>query len=177
MIESVSLMPCDAHVHLDAVTEILNDAIVNSTALYDYAPRSRERMLAWFDTKQAADHPVIAAVDARGTLLGFATYGPFRAFPAYKYTVEHSVYVHRDHRGRGLGRQLLGAIVDAAEAAGLHAMVGAVDADNTDSIALHESMGFVRVGALPQVGFKFGRWLDLVLLQRILAGPADPMDG
>lgn len=174
---AATLIPCTMEAHRDAITDILNEAIVNSTALYDYAPRSTDRMTAWFDAKQAAGHPVIGAVDAAGELLGFASYGPFRAFPAYKYTVEHSVYVHHAHRGRGLGRQLLSAIVDAAEANGLKVMVGAIDADNAGSIALHESMGFVRVGLMPRVGFKFGRWLDLALLQRTLAGPADPQDG
>jgi len=172
-----SLTSCTRDAHLDAITDILNEAIVQSTALYDYAPRSRAQMTAWFEAKEAAGHPVIGAVDAADRLLGFASYGPFRAFPAYKYTVEHSVYVHRDHRGCGIGRVLLHAIVDAADSAGFHAMVGAIDADNAGSIALHESLGFVRVGTLPQVGFKFGRWLDLALLQRTLAGPAHPQDG
>lgn len=163
--------------HLDAITDILNEAIVNSTALYDYEPRSRAQMQAWFETKRAAHHPVIAAVDAQGALVGFATYGAFRAFPAYKYTVEHSVYVHHAHRGQGIGRQLLGAIVAAANDQGMHAVIGAIDADNAGSIALHESLGFVRVGTLPEVGFKFGRWLDLVLLQHTLPGPDEPRDG
>lgn len=171
---ATTLITCTMEAHRDAITDIFNEAIANSTALYDYAPRSHERMTAWFEAKQAAEHPVIGAVDAAGELLGFASYGPFRAFPAYKYTVEHSVYVHHAHRGRGLGRQLLSAIVDAAEANGLQVMVGAIDADNAVSIALHESMGFVQVGLMPRVGFKFGRWLDLALLQRTLTGPADP---
>jgi len=174
---SIELSPCTMAAHLEAITDILNEAIINSTALYEYAPRPPERMTAWFETKQAGGHPVIGAMDPQGRLLGFASYGPFRAFPAFKYTVEHSVYVHRDHRGLGVGRQLLGAIVSAAEANGLHAVIGAIDADNGGSIALHESMGFVNVGRLPQVGFKFGRWLDLVLLQRTLTGPPAPQEG
>ena len=100
--------------HADAILAILNDAIVTSTALYDYHPRSPDSMEGWFAAKAAGRFPVIGLEDADGTLLGFASYGSFRAFPAYKYTVEHSIYVHRDHRGRGLGRRLLERLIDAA---------------------------------------------------------------
>src|SRR5689334_4597020 len=94
----VSLIECTEAAHAEAILEILNDAIVNSTALYDYVPRPREAMTAWFAAKRAGGFPVVGATDAMGHLLGFASWGTFRAFPAYKYTVEHSVYVHRDHR-------------------------------------------------------------------------------
>jgi len=177
MTEPARLISCDEGAHADAILAILNDAIVHSTALYDYAPRARESMVSWFAAKREGRFPVIGAVDAQGTLMGFGTYGRFRPHPAYKYTVEHSVYVHRDHRGQGLGRQVLDALVAAATRQAYHVMVGAIDADNAGSIALHESLGFERTGCLPQVGFKFGRWLDLALYQRILATPCDPVDG
>jgi phosphinothricin acetyltransferase len=134
-------------------------------------------MAGWFAGKRAGGFPVIGAVDGGDSLVGFATFGAFRPHPAYKYTVEHSVYVHRDQRGRGLGRHLLAALVDAAVAQDYHVMIGAIDADNAGSIALHEALGFRLAGRLPQVGFKFGRWLDLALYQRILATPAAPIDG
>lgn len=177
MTETARLIPCTEDAHADAILAILNDAIIHSTALYDYAPRAPESMVGWFAAKREGRFPVIGAVDAQGTLTGFGTYGRFRPHPAYKYTVEHSVYVHRDHRGQGLGRLVLDALVEAATRQAYHVMVGAIDADNAGSIALHESLGFERTGCLPQVGFKFGRWLDLALYQRVLATPHNPVDG
>ena len=95
----VRLVECDEALHANSVGEIFNEAIANSTALYDYAPRSKEVIASWFATKRANGFPIVGVVDREGQLLGFASWGPFRAFPAYKYTVEHSVYVHRAHRG------------------------------------------------------------------------------
>lgn len=171
------LLPCDEAQHAGAILDILNHAIVTSTALYDYQPRTLANMTAWFAAKQSGDFPVIGAFDDNNTLLGFASYGPFRAFPAYKYTVEHSVYVHHAHRGRGLAKQLMKAAIDAAQAQGKHVMVGAIDAANDISLKLHADLGFERVGTMPQVGFKFGRWLDLALVQRVLVTPEQPVDG
>ena len=168
---------CSHDRHAAAILAILNEAIATSTALYDYAPRAPASMVAWFEAKRAGGFPVIGIEDPAGRLLAFGSYGPFRAWPAYKYTVEHSVYVHADHRGRGLGRTVMRALIDAARAADLHAMIAGIDVDNAGSIALHRSLGFVRVGTLPQVGFKFGRWLDLELHQLLLETPARPVDG
>jgi phosphinothricin acetyltransferase len=134
-------------------------------------------MVGWFEAKAAGGFPVIGLEDAAGVLIGFASFGAFRPHPAYKYSVEHSVYVHHAHRGRGLGRVLLARIIEEAEAFGAHAVIGAIDAENEASLTLHESLGFARVGTLPQVGFKFGRWLDLAFMQKVLAGPASPVDG
>ena len=172
-----TLVPCTFERHAAAILDILNDAIVHSTALYDYQPRQMQNMVTWFDTKRAGNFPVIGIEDAQGTLLAFGSYGTFRAFPAYKYTVEHSVYVHKDHRGHGLGAQIMQALVAAAREQNLHAMVGAIDASNAGSIALHERLGFKPVGTLPQVGFKFGRWLDLAFYQLLLDTPTAPVDG
>ena len=159
------------------ILAILNEAIENSTALYDYQPRALASMDAWFDAKEKGRYPVIGVIDAAGVLLAFASYGQFRAWPAYKYSVEHSVYVHADHRGRGLGRVVMEALVEAAKARGVHAMIGGIDASNAASIALHRRLGFRHAGTLPQVGFKFGRWLDLAFFQRLLETPAAPVDG
>jgi L-amino acid N-acyltransferase len=131
----------------------------------------------WFATKRANGFPVIGAVDDAGTLLGFASYGTFRAWPAYKYTVEHSIYIRHDQRGRGLGRLLLQAIVDAAQARDVHTLVGGIDAQNAASIALHQRLGFTHAGTIREAGFKFGRWLDLAFYQRTLPTPAAPVDG
>ncbi|WP_045737433.1 GNAT family N-acetyltransferase [Xanthomonas sp. MUS 060] len=170
------LVHCTEPRHAMAILEIFNEAIVHSTALYDYRPRPPESMAAWFAAKHAGALPVLGLEDAAGTLLGFATYGPFRAWPAFKYSVEHSVYVHCAHRGKGVGRRLLQALIDTAQARGVHVLVGGIDASNAGSIALHEQLGFVHAGTVREAGFKFGRWLDLAFYQRILAGPADPQD-
>lgn len=172
-----SRVACTVERHAEQILEIFNDAILHSTALYDYQARTPQHMLAWFEAKRAGGYPVVGLEDAQGRLLAFGSYGAFRAFPAYKYTVEHSVYVHKDQRGRGLGQVVVQALIDEARRHDLHAMVGAIDAANAGSIALHQKLGFAHVGTLPQVGFKFGRWLDLAFYQLILDTPAKPVDG
>lgn len=167
---------CSFERHAAPILSILNEAIVNSTALYDYKPRSPESMAAWFNSKANGGFPVIGIEDGAGTLLAMGSYGAFRAFPAYKYTVEHSVYVHKDHRGQGLGRIIMEQLITTARKNNLHAMIGGIDAANAGSIALHERLGFKRVGTLPQVGFKFGGWLDLAFYQLLLETPLYPAD-
>lgn len=171
------LVHCTHDRHADAILAIFNDAIVNSTALYDYRPRTAQNMAAWFEAKRSGGFPVIGLENAQGELLAFASYGTFRAFPAYKYTVEHSVYVRHDQRGRGLGRVMLEELIKIARQHDVHALIGGIDAANAGSIALHERLGFRHVGTLPQVGFKFGRWLDLAFYQLLLDTPAQPVDG
>ncbi|MEY4074007.1 MAG: hypothetical protein RJA29_1364 [Pseudomonadota bacterium] len=174
---STQRVHCTHERHAPAILAIFNEAIVNSTALYDYQPRPLESMKAWFDAKQQGNFPVIGLEDSQGQLLAFGSYGTFRAWPAYKYTVEHSVYVHHDHRGRGLGLEVMRALIESARQRDLHALVGGIDATNTASIALHQRLGFQHVGTLPQVGFKLGRWLDLALYQLLLETPREPVDG
>lgn len=173
----LTLVDCTEEAHAASILEILNEAIVNSTALYDYVPRPPQAMAGWFATKRANGFPVVGVVDAAGRLAGFASWGSFRAFPAYKYTVEHSVYVHRDFRGRGLGQYLLQELVRRAHGAEVHVLVGCIDASNEASIALHRRLGFEHCGTFRQVGFKFGGWLDADFYQLRLAGPAQPVDG
>ena len=120
---------------------------------------------------------MIGAVDAKGNLLGFASWGSFRAFPAYKYTVEHSIYIQHEQRGRGLGKLLLQALIERAKQNGqVHVLIGCIDASNQSSIALHRRLGFEHSGTFPQVGFKFGRWLDVDFYQLILQTPFNPQD-
>lgn len=176
-IDGVRLVDCTEAAHAPAILDILNEAIVHSTALYDYVPRPPEAMAAWFAVKRTAGFPVIGAVDGSGRLLGFASWGTFRAFPAYKYSVEHSVYVHKDARGRGLGKLLLGALIDRAREQELHVLVGCIDAANAGSIRLHEGLGFVHAGTMREIGFKFGRWLDAAFYQLNLQTPRQPRDG
>lgn len=170
-------VPCTNQQHAAAILEILNDAIVHTTALYDYSPRTLADMNSWFDAKASAGFPVIGAVGREGRLQGFATYGIFRNWPAYKYTVEHSVYIHRGYRGRGTALGLMQRLIAAALQQQLHVMIGAIDVANTASIALHEKLGFAWAGTIKEVAFKFGGWLDLAFYQRILETPRQPVDG
>lgn len=163
--------------HKPLILDILNDAIVNTTALYEYRPRTLQLMDAWFEAKRQGDYPVIGAFDEEGDLLGFGTYGPFRNYPGFKYTVEHSVYVKGSARGKGVGTFLLEGVISKAVVQDYHVLVGAIDADNTASIRLHEKAGFSLSGKISQAGFKFGRWLDLAFYQMILRTPSSPTDG
>lgn len=175
--DKISIVDCTLERHGQAILEILNEAILNSTALYDYKVRTPDDMVKWFEIKKTGDYPVIGIESPDGKLLGFASYGTFRAWPAFKYSVEHSIYVHADYRGKGLGGQLLHLLIEAAKKQQKHAIIGAIDAENSGSIALHEKYGFKPVGTLPQVGFKFGRWLDLAFYQLTLDTPDNPTDG
>ena len=172
-----TIVQCTHARHARAIVEIFNEAIVSSTALYDYHPRTLDSMTPWFANKDKGNFPVIGIEDQAGTLLAFGSYGTFRAWPAYKYTAEHSVYVHKDHRGQGLGIQVMRILIDMAREREVHALIGAIDATNAGSIALHKRLGFTHVGTLPQVGFKFGRWLDLAFYQLLLDTPLKPVDG
>ncbi|KFE33998.1 GNAT family N-acetyltransferase [Thioclava atlantica] len=156
-----------------AIAEIYNDAVDNLTAIWTEKRTDAAERAAWIAERQAAGFPVLVS-DEEGRVLGYASYGKFRDKDGYDLTVEHSVYIHRDARGRGLGTPMLQALIDHARAAGFHAMLGVIAAENQGSIRLHERLGFTRVGTLPQVGKKFGRWLDLALLQITLDDRAHP---
>jgi len=172
----MKLIRCDLP-EAGSILAILNDAIVTSTALYDYQPRTPAMMQTWFEAKAKGNYPVIGAVNDAGELMGFSSYGPFRAFPAYKYSVEHSVYVDKRFRGQGLGKTLLREVITAATTQNYHMMVGGIDAANTVSVGLHRALGFSHCASIKQAGFKFGRWLDLEFYQLILPTPANPVDG
>lgn len=168
---------CTYEEHAASILDIFNDAILHSTALYDYEPRTMENMVNWFRVKTENAFPVIGVVDDTGQLLGFASYGTFRAWPAYKYTVEHAVYIHKNHKGKGLGRALLENLIVLATEQDLHVMVGAIDMNNVGSIALHQKLGFTHSGTMKQAAYKFGSWLDFGFYQLILATPHNPVDG
>lgn len=172
-----NFVDCSLDVHGVAILDIYNEVIAHSTAVYEYLPFDRKYIEKWFADKRAGNYPVIGAVDDAGALLGFASYGVFRARPAYKYTVEHSVYVHKDHRGKGIGDALLTKIIEAAKSQNYHVMVGGIDTENIASIKMHEKYGFVLSGTVTQCGFKFGRWLDVAFYQLTLSTPANPVDG
>lgn len=151
---------------LPAITAILNHAAAHSTATWHEYPKSDAEMADWFAARKQ-DYVVLAARDA-SALLGYASYGPFRAPSGYRPSAEHSIYVREDRRGHGIGKALLTALIERARGQGLHALIGGIDADNALSIALHKAFGFQETGRLPEVGRKFDRWLTLVFLQKNL---------
>jgi phosphinothricin acetyltransferase len=159
------------------ILEIFNHEILHSTGLYDYEVRTMTTMEAWFAAKTKGKFPVLGAIGTEGELAGFASYGPFRPWPAYKYSVEHSVYIRRDRRGRGLGKHLVREVLAVAQRQGYHTVIGGIDSLNVASIKLHQSLGFIHCASIKQVGFKFGRWLDLEFYQFIAATPEHPVDG
>ena len=174
---AMRIVQCEPKRHAAAILAIFNDAILHSTALYDYKPRTAEMMADWFTAKAKGKFPVIGIENEDGDLMGFASYGTFRAWPAYKYTVEHSIYVAAAFRRHGVGKRLLEEIIAAAQGQDFHVLVGVIDAANAGSIRLHESFGFVHGGTIRQAGFKFGDWLDVAFYQLILPTPSRPADG
>ena len=152
---------------LQAIDDIYNFYVVHSVATYQEELNTIARRHEWF-ARHGAKHPVIVA-EADSTVLGWGSISPYHARSAYSRTVENSVYVRADHLRCGIGRALLAELVNRAAASGHHAIIAAIDAEQPGSIALHEAMGFVRAGHFKEVGFKFGRWLDVVYLQKILS--------
>nr|WP_199067932.1 GNAT family N-acetyltransferase [Chromobacterium sp. ASV5] len=156
---------------LAAILDIYNEVIATTTAIYNDDPLTAGEFAVWFQDRTSAGYPILLAEDDDGRVLGFSSFGDFRARPGYRFTVEHSVHLAPEARGQGIGTALVQALIPRARALGKHTMLGAVDADNHGSIRFHEKLGFAQVGRLPQVGFKFGRWLDLVYLQLFIDGP------
>lgn len=150
---------------LPAILEIVNEAILNTTAIYDYDLRTPEAHEAWWQDKLATRMPVTVA-EVNGKTVGFGSYGRFRPKIGYQYCVEHSIYLDVEHRSMGIGKLLLEELLRLAQAQGMHTMVAGIDAANEGSIAFHKKYGFEEVGRMPEVGYKFGRWLDLVFLQK-----------
>jgi len=157
---------------LDAagIAAIYNHAVTDTTAIWNEATVDAANRAAWIAARQHQGYPVLVAVDGAQQVLGYASFGDWRAFDGYRHTVEHSVYVHPGAQGRGIGRALMAELIERARALGKHAMVAAIEAGNTGSIQLHQRLGFEPAGLLPEVGTKFGRWLDLafwlLLLER-----------
>jgi len=156
----------------EAITSIYNAMLETTTREWTDTPHTVDEVRAWLGSRQAGGWPAFVAVDdGNNEVVGWATYGDFRdsvRWPGYRFTVEHSIHVREDHWGRGVGRRLLGALEDHARRAGKHVMVAGIDSENVESIRFHERLGFVEVARMPEVGLKFDRRLDLVLMQRIL---------
>ncbi|MCE7982812.1 MAG: N-acetyltransferase family protein [Caldilinea sp. CFX5] len=161
---------------LPAILTIYNDAILTTTAVYDYDPHTLAMRQTWYEAKVAAGLPVFVADDA-GAVVGFSALGPFRAWAAYKYTVENSIYVAAARRGQGIGKLLLPPLIEAARRMEMHAIIAGIDATNVASYRLHQNFGFVEVAHFREVGYKFGRWLDLKFLELLLETPHRPQEG
>ncbi|MBO0980167.1 N-acetyltransferase [Microbacterium sp. SD291] len=152
---------------LETITAIHNDAVLNTTAIWNEDAVDVADRAAWLAERTGRGFPVIVAVDDTG-VLGYATFAQWRPHSGYRHTVEHSVYVRGDQRGRGVGKALMAELIGRAHALGIHAMIAGVESGNAGSVALHEKLGFAVVGRMPEVGAKFGRWLDLTFLQLTL---------
>jgi len=172
MDEGAGFVVTDAgEAHLPGILAIYNHAVVHTTAIWNDALVDLENRLNWWRGRKEAGFPILVAVERTpegDEVLGYASYGPFRPFDGYRQTVEHSVYVAEAARRRGVARALMQALEERARAAGMHAMIGGIAADNAASLRLHEKLGFKETARMPEVGQKFGRWLDLVMMQKML---------
>jgi L-amino acid N-acyltransferase YncA len=149
------------------ILDIYNEAVLNTTAVWNETPRSLDEQRRWFDDKRAQAYPVLVAADG-DAIAGFCSYGPFRAWYGYRFSVENSIYVSTSYRRQGIAQQLLDTLVQRARQQGMHVIVAGIEAENTASIRLHERGGYTVAGCVHEVGFKFGRWLDLLIMERRL---------
>ena len=152
---------------LENIVAIINYNIINATSLYDYTTRTIEQQKAIFEDKLSRNFPIIVATSS-DDVVGFAYYSEFRMREAYKFTVEHSVYVSNERQGHGIGKLLLSALIQLAKKQNMHTMIGVIDSENTSSITFHEKFGFENAGIIKESGFKFARWLHSVIMQLIL---------
>jgi L-amino acid N-acyltransferase YncA len=155
----------------DEITAIYNEVLTNTTAIYNDRPATCQDRLAWRNARIAQGYPVLVATEDN-RVIGFGSFGDFRAWPGYRFTVEGTVHIHANVRGQGVGTALLKAIVERARALKKHTMIAGVDSENAESIRFLERFGFQRVGHLHEVGFKFNRFLDLLFLQYWITPPA-----
>jgi phosphinothricin acetyltransferase len=160
---------------LPEILEIYNHSILHTTSVYQYKPQTLEMRKKWFEEKRTVNHPVFVA-ETDNRVVGFISYGAFRAWPAYKYSVEHSVHIHIDYKRRGIAKMLLAKIIETAKQNDIHAIIAGIDASNIASIKLHEQFNFVEVAYLKEVGYKFNKWLDLIFLELILTTPESPTE-
>ena len=160
---------------LQDILAIYNDAIVNSTAVYTYQTQTIEDRRNWFQQKKEEGFPVLV-YELDNKVVGFATFGPFRAWPAYKYSIEHSIYVDKNYRKKGIGTALLKELIAVANEREYMTLIAGIDADNEKSIAMHKNFGFEFVGTIQKAGYKFNRWLNLSFYQLELNGPLNPSE-
>jgi len=166
LMSTVSLRAAEVR-DAEAIAEIYNHEVENTSATFDLVPRTIEAQRDWIAARTGAFAAIVAEDSVVG-VIGFAALSTYRDRAGYRTTVENSVYVHRDHQRRGVGRLLLSALLDVARTMGFHTVIARIDSQGLGSIALHKSLGFVEVGVERQIGRKFGRWLDSVIMQRML---------
>lgn len=160
---------------LEGIRQIYNDAVQNSTAIWNDHPVTLEQRRAWLAERQAQNYPVLVALDDDSEqVLGYATFAPWRPHEGFRHTVEDSVYVRDGQRGSGIGRSLMKALIERARQLDKHVMVAAIESENRASVHMHQQLGFIHVGQMRQVGCKFGRWLDLTLMQLTLDRSQQP---
>ena len=148
------------------ILDIYNEAVLHSTATFDLEPRTWEEQRRWSEEHRPPNHVFVATTG--DTVVGWGSLSSFRSKPGYRFTAEDSIYVHRDHRGNGIGAALLERLIEAARDGGFHSIMALIDGDNAVSVRLHERFGFRHVGTFREVGYKFDRWLDVVHMQRML---------
>lgn len=168
MDQAVLIRPA-AEADLSAILAIYNDAVLHTTAIWNETPVDLDNRRAWFEGRIARNQPVLVA-EVAGEVVGYASYGDWRAFEGFRQTQEHSVYVRTDRKGKGTGAQLMKSLIETATQRGVHVLIGCIEAENAASIRLHEKLGFRFVGRFGEVGQKFGRWLDLTCMELRLPG-------
>ena len=153
------------------IVAIYNEAVVNSTASYDYEPQRLAQREAWFTDHQRGGYPMFVAVDEAGRIVGWSALSRYHGRVGFRFTVENAVYVAADQRGRGIGRLLLERLLESAKERGYHAVIAAIDGENQASLELHRKFGFEVVGRFRRVGYKFNRWLDVIYMELLLPEP------
>lgn len=152
---------------VSAILDIVNYEIIHSTVLYDYKERTYDFQLRWFEKKAKDGLPAIIA-EKENKIVGFGSYGIFRPWDAYQFSVEHSIYISKDKRGTGIGTLIMTELIHLAASAGYHTMIAGIDASNNRSVEFHRKFGFIEIGTFKEVGYKFNSWLDLVFMQLFL---------
>ncbi|MDX1952407.1 MAG: GNAT family N-acetyltransferase [Verrucomicrobiota bacterium] len=153
---------------LQEILDIYNHAVLNTTATYDYEPRTMQHRQEWYREHLRTGFPVLVVEEERGGVLGWASLSAYHLRPGYRFTCENSIYVHHEHRGKGIGKLLLNALIAEAKRLKQHAIIAAIDAQNAVSIHLHATHGFEKVGQFKEIGFKFNRWLDVTYMELLL---------
>ena len=159
---------------LAGILRIYNDAVQNSTAIWNDRIVDLDNRRAWLAERHDQGYPVLVAIDEGGQVAGYASFGPWRPHDGFRHTVENSVYVSPDHRGSGIGRSLMKALIERARQLEKHVMVAFIESENRASVHMHQQLGFIHVGQMRQVGCKFGRWLDLTMMQLTLNRTSQP---
>ncbi|MCH2339625.1 MAG: GNAT family N-acetyltransferase [Pseudomonas sp.] len=159
---------------LAGILEIYNDAVQNSTAIWNDKVVDLDNRRAWLAERHEQGYPVLVALVDQRQVAGYASFGPWRPYDGFRHTVENSVYVRPGQRGGGVGRSLMQALIERAREMNKHVMIAAIESENRASIHMHQQLGFIHAAQMRQVGCKFGRWLDLTMMQLTLNRTSQP---